>query len=399
MMKNAIAVINGGSSSIKFSLFLCPDTEDLQLICTGQAEGIRVAPRFEAEDASGKMISEQKWENSPDIDHEFLMDHIIRWTGKNYADIAIKAVGHRVVHGGNIYSAPVKLDESVLKTLDQFIPLAPLHQPHNLSPIRSIAKYSPDLLQVACFDTAFHSTHSLEARSFAIPRELTAEGVRRYGFHGLSYEYIAMKFREIAPDIAKGRVIVAHLGSGASMCAIKNGRSIASTMGFSALDGLPMGTRTGAMDPAVVLYLMQEKGMNASEIETFLYKKSGLLGVSGISNDMRVLLKSTDPHAEEAVNLFVYRINRELGSLMAALNGLDALIFTAGIGENSAQIREKVCRAAAWAGIDFDPKANQNKAACISMADSPVSAWIIPTNEEKMIAMHTRSLMNAGAAI
>ncbi|MGE0083622.1 MAG: acetate/propionate family kinase [Desulfococcaceae bacterium] len=394
-MKNAIAVINGGSSSIKFSLFLCTDKDDLELLCSGQAEGIRVAPHFEAKDASGKLISEKKWENSPDTDHEFLMDHIIGWIGENYADIEVKAVGHRVVHGSNLYSAPVQVDETVLKNLEQFIPLAPLHQPHNLGPIRIIAKYKPELLQVACFDTAFHSAQPDEARNFAIPRELTQEGIRRYGFHGLSYEYIAMKFREIAPDIAKGRVVVAHLGSGASMCAVKDGRSIASTMGFSALDGLPMGTRTGAMDPAVVLYFMQEKGMNASEIETLLYKKSGLLGVSGISNDMRVLLKSRDPRAEEAVNLFVYRINRELGSLMAALNGLDALIFTAGIGENSAEIRQRVCLAAAWAGISPDSDANRNSSACITTSDSPVSAWIIPTNEEKMIAMHTRSLMNA----
>ncbi len=392
-MKNAIAVINAGSSSIKFSIFLCGEGEELQLLCTGQTEGIGVAPTFAVKDANKKLMSEKKWENSPEINHDYLMGHIIQWARDTFQDIQLKAVGHRVVHGGPIYSAPVVVNESAVKALEQFIPLAPLHQPHNLRPIRTIAQKNPSVVQVACFDTAFHTTNPRVAQTFAIPRALTEEGVKRYGFHGLSYEYISRKFPEIAPDIAKGRVAVAHLGSGASMCALQNGKSIASTLGFSALDGLPMGTRTGVLDPAVVLYLLQEKKMTPSEIETMLYKKSGLLGVSGISNDMRVLLESDDPKAKEAVDLFVYRINRELGSLMAALGGLDALVFTAGIGENSPEIREQICKAAAWTGLRINSEANRNRATCISTANSPVSAWVIPTNEELMIATHTRNLI------
>jgi acetate kinase len=392
-MKNGIAVINGGSSSIKFSIFLCGEGEELQLLCSGQTEGIGVAPTFEVKDAKKNLMSEKRWENSPEIDHEYLMDHIIRWARENFKDIRLDAVGHRVVHGGRLYSAPVVVNESVVKALEQFIPLAPLHQPHNLGPIRAIAKRNPSVVQAACFDTAFHTTNPAVAQTFALPRSLTEEGVRRYGFHGLSYEYISKKFKEIAPDISRGRVVVAHLGSGASMCAMQDGKSIASTLGFCALDGLPMGTRTGVLDPGVILFLLQEKGMSPSEIETMLYKKSGLLGVSGISNDMRVLLKSDDPKAREAVDLFVYRINRELGSLMAALGGLDALVFTAGIGEHSAEIRERVCTAAAWTGLRLNPEANRNKAVCISTADSPISAWVIPTNEELMIATHTRNLI------
>jgi acetate kinase len=392
-VKNAIAVINGGSSSIKFSIFLSHADLDLQLLCKGQAEGIGVAPRFEVKDAGGRALFEKRWEDQARITHEYLMDYIIQWARKNFDDLTIEAVGHRVVHGGNLYSAPVKVDETVLTALEQFIPLAPLHQPHNLAPIRTIAKRNDAIVQVACFDTAFHATNPVESVTFALPRDLIEEGVRRYGFHGLSYEYISKKLQEIAPDIARGRVVVAHLGSGASMCALRDGQSVASTLGFSALDGLPMGTRTGVLDPGVVLFLMQEKGMSPSEIENLLYKKSGLLGVSGISNDMRVLLKSDAPEAREAVDLFVYRSNRELGSLMAALGGLDALVFTAGIGEHSPEIRERICQAASWTGLCLNPEANLNQSACITTADSPVSAWVIPTDEEKMIALHTKRLL------
>lgn len=392
-MAKSIAVINGGSSSIKFSLFRFSEASSLQLMCSGQAEGIGVAPRLQAMDAAGEVIFDKQWENSPDIDHEYLMNHIIQSVKDNFDDMQVVAVGHRVVHGGTRFSVPTVVNESVLKALEQYIPLAPLHQPHNLKPIRTIASRNPDIVQAICFDTAFHATIPAVAQAFALPRSLSEEGVRRYGFHGLSYEYISGRLKEIAPDVAKGRVVVAHLGSGASMCAMLDGKSVASTLGFSALDGLPMGTRTGALDPGVVLYLMQAKGMSPSDIETLLYKKSGLLGVSGISNDMRVLLKSDSPQAEEAVNLFIYRINRELGSLMAALGGLDGLIFTAGIGEHSPEIRERVCAAASWADLRLDHDANRNNASRISTVDSPVSAWVIPTNEELMIATHTRNLV------
>ncbi len=356
-----------------------------------------MAPRLEAMDAEGNVLLEKQWENSPDIDHEYLMNRIIQSVRDHFEDIRVVAVGHRVVHGGTRFSAPVVVDETVLTALERLIPLAPLHQPHNLKPVRTLMDRNPAIVQAACFDTAFHSTIPAVAQAFALPRSLSEEGVRRYGFHGLSYEYISGKFKEMAPDLAKSRVVAAHLGSGASMCAMRNGKSVAGTLGFSALDGLPMGTRPGALDPGVVLYLMQAKGMSPSDIETLLYKKSGLLGVSGISNDMRVLLKSDDPKAEEAVNLFIYRINRELGSLMAALGGLDALIFTAGIGEHSPEIRERVCTAAAWTGLRLDHEANRKKTACITTTDSPVSAWVIPTNEEWMIATHTRKTVGGGS--
>jgi acetate kinase len=276
-----------------------------------------------------------------------------------------------------------------VQILETFIPLAPLHQPHNIVPIRTIAELNPNLIQVACFDTAFHTTNPPVSQNFALPRHLTAQGIRRYGFHGLSYEYIAGKLPEIDPQAANGRVVVAHLGSGASMCALLKGKSIASTMGFSAVDGLPMGTRTGNLDPGVILYLMREKGMNVDGIENLLYKKSGLLGVSEISNDMRILLKSNDPRAEEAIALFVYRIQRELGSLVAALGGLDALVFTAGIGENAPQIRARVCEKASWLGIQLDAEANQSGGPRISTEASRVAVWVIPTDEETMIATHT----------
>ncbi len=395
-MKEAVAVINGGSSSIKFSLFTCNGQNDLKLLCKGQVEGIGTAPRFEAKDAAGELIDEKQWENNSESGHDQLMDFIIAWAGKNYRDIEVIGVGHRVVHGGKLYSQPVVVDDAVLGALEQFIPLAPLHQPHNLDPIRDIASRNPDIVQVACFDTAFHTTNKPIAQMFALPRSLTEEGVRRYGFHGLSYEYISKRMREIAPAVAKGRMIVAHLGSGASMCAMLDGKSIASTLGFSALDGLPMGTRTGVLDPGVVLYLLKEKGMSASELETLFYKKSGLLGVSGISNDMRVLLLSEDVAADEAVDLFVYRINREIGSLTAALGGLDALVFTAGIGERSPEIRQRVCEAACWTGLRLDESANQSQALLISEKNSPVSVWVVPTNEELMIATHTLKLIKQG---
>jgi acetate kinase len=292
------------------------------------------------------------------------------------------------------YSQPVLIDERVIAALDALVPLAPLHQPHNLAAIRAIAATAPEIPQVACFDTAFHRTQPPVAQAFALPREISAKGVRRYGFHGLSYEYIASALPRLAPDCAQGKLVVAHLGNGASMCAIENGRSIATTMGFTAVDGLPMGTRTGALDPGVVLYLMQHEGMSAEAVEHLIYHRSGLLGVSGLSSDMRTLLASDLPAAKEAVDLFVYRTGRELGSLAAALGGLDALVFTAGIGEHAAEIRAQVCRNARWLGIALDEDANAKGGPRISQRGSSVSAWVIPTDENLMIARHTRRLLD-----
>lgn len=390
-MNKAILVINAGSSSIKFSLYLLQGGA-MTLVSKGQVEGINVAPHFIAKGPAGEVLSECHWDE-PKTDHATLLGHLIGWIEEHLGDAQLVAAGHRVVHGGLGYSAPVAVDGTVMGELAKLIPLAPLHQPHNLSPIEALAKVHPELTQVACFDTAFHRTNDKVVETFALPRWLTEEGVRRYGFHGLSYEYIAQALPEIAPELAKGRVVVAHLGSGASMCAIKDGRSVASTMGFTALDGLPMGTRTGALDAGVVLYLMQQKGMDAKQIETLLYKQSGLIGVSGISNDMRVLLETDHPHADEAVDLFVHRILREMGSLAAAMGGIDGLVFTAGIGEHAAAIRDRVCQGAAWLGLTLDPQANAQNGPRISTADSAVSAWVIPTDEEKMIARHVAEVV------
>lgn len=392
-MTTSIAVINGGSSSIKFSVYRNGAEGNLTLHCSGQVEGIGTAPRFVARIARSDTVSERRWEGFSRMDHAGFLDHILTWIHAHLEGAQIDAVGHRVVHGGEWFYAPVRVDQEVLETLDKLVPLAPLHQPHNIAPIRTLVEIAPDLDQVACFDTAFHHGAPGVFKRFALPRKLHEEGVRRYGFHGLSYEYISRKVAAHDPDAADGRMVVAHLGSGASMCAIQAGRSVASTMGFTALDGLPMGTRTGAMDPGVLLYLMREKGMDADRIEHLIYRESGLLGMSGISNDMRDLLSSDAASARTAVETFVYRINRELGSLMAALGGLDALVFTAGIGEHSPEIREMVCRAAEWAGVRIDPAANRAGSPCISRPDSSVRVWVIPTNEELMIATHTRDLL------
>jgi acetate kinase len=304
-------------------------------------------------------------------------------------------VGHRVVHGGLEYSHPVRVDEDTLELLERFVPLAPLHQPHNLAPIRMLLERSQDLPQVACFDTAFHRTNPDLAQRFALPAELHDSGVRRYGFHGLSYEYIASTLPDIDPVAAKGRCIVLHLGNGASMCAMREGRSLASTMGFTAVEGLPMGTRCGTLDPGVISFLMTQRGMDVREVEQLIYNQSGLLGVSGLSSDMRTLLASDAPEAGLAIDLYVYRIGRELGSLAAALGGLDAIVFTAGIGENAAPIRERVLEGARWLGVTPDPAANAAGGPRISTDDSAVSAWVVPTNEELMIALHTRALLAA----
>ncbi|MGE5478516.1 MAG: acetate/propionate family kinase [Bacteroidales bacterium] len=397
-MRDGILVINAGSSSIKFSLFLTNGDGKPLLSSKGQVEGINVAPHFIAQGPDNAVLAEQRWPADSDLNHEDLLKHLIDWVEDHLDGATLVAAGHRVVHGGPKYATPVLVDDHVLDELEGFVQLAPLHQPHNLAPIRALAKIHPDLQQVACFDTAFHRSNPKVATTFALPRQLTEEGVRRYGFHGLSYEFIARRLREIDPKAAAGKVVVCHLGSGASMCAIQDGKSVASTLGFTAVDGLPMGTRTGNLDPGVILYLLQQKGMGVKDIETLLYKRSGLLGVSGISNDMRVLLESDDPHAQEAVELFCYRINRELGSLAAAMGGLDALVFTAGIGEHSAPVREKVCALASWMGIDLDPAANAAHAVQVSTAASRVPVYVIPTNEEMMIAKHTRAVVRDMAA-
>ena len=396
-MSNAILVVNAGSSSIKFSVFL-EGGEALDLLLGGQIESLYTTPRFKAKDATGAVVGERQWVEGEALGHDgaivFLADFLREQLGAH----RLAAVGHRVVHGVLDYTAPVRLTAEIVGHLERFIPLAPLHQPHNLKPIRLLLANRPGLPQVACFDTAFHRRQPEVAQAFALPTEITDRGVRRYGFHGLSYEYIASVLPQLDPQAATGRTVVLHLGNGASLCAIHAGKSVASTMGFTAMDGLPMGTRCGNLDPGVVLYLVDELKMDARAIEKLLYQQSGLLGVSGLSSDMRTLLAADDPRAQFAVELFVYRIGRELGSLAAALGGLDAIVFTAGIGEHAAPIRERVCQSAAWLGVALDPVANVAGGPRISTADSRVPAWVIPTNEERMIARQTRTLVTTGTA-
>lgn len=395
IMTDAVLVLNAGSSSLKFSVYVDDARAAPTLAVHGQIEGILTRPRFAARDASGAALAGLGASAALQRGHQGAADYLLDWLGQRPEGQHLVAAGHRVVHGGRQFSAPVRMDAAVLDALEQLVPLAPLHQPHNLAAIRAVAARAPALPQVACFDTAFHTAQPPLAQAFALPRRLTDAGVRRYGFHGLSYEYIAQMLPTIDARAASGRTVVAHLGNGASMCALAAGRSAASTMGFTALDGLPMGTRCGAIDPGVLLYLLDHHGMDARGLEKVLYHESGLLGVSGVSSDMRALLASAEAHAAEAVDLFVYRIVRELGSLAAALGGLDALVFTAGIGENAPLIRERVCRAAAWLGVELDEAANARGGPRISRPGSPASAWVLPTNEELMIALHTRSVLAA----
>jgi acetate kinase len=396
-MDDAILTVNAGSSSIKFSLFVESD-EKLSLHLSGQVEGLYTAPYFLARDADGAIMGEERWAEGTRLGHDGGIEHLAAFLRSQAQKYRLAAIGHRVVHGGVHFAQPVKVDAEIVARLEKLVPLAPLHQAHNLAPIRAMLERRPDLLQVACFDTAFHRTQPAVAEAFALPPEITERGVRRYGFHGLSYEYIASVMPRYDGQAAAGRVVVAHLGSGASMCAIKGGRSVACTLGFTPLDGLPMGTRCGALDPGVVLYLMDELKMDARGIEKLLYQRSGLLGVSGIASDMRSLIQSNDPRAGAAIDLFVYRIGRELGSLAAALQGLDALVFTAGIGEHSALVRERVCRAAAWLGVELDERANEAGGPRLSTSGSRVSVWVIPTNEELMIALHTKRVVEGKAS-
>jgi len=392
-MADAILVLNAGSSSIKFSAFTLASAEPAPLV-KGQVEGLSTSPRFVARDARGQSVAEKRWDGGTRLEHEQALEHIAEFLRGYQGTHQLVAVGHRVTHGGVKHKGPVRIDAAVLAELEALSPLAPLHQPHNLTPVRLLRERRPELPQVACFDTAFHTTAPEVAQMFALPQELTDQGVRRYGFHGLSYEYIASVLPEVDARAAAGKTVVCHLGNGSSMCAMAGGRSVASTMGFTAVEGLPMGTRCGALDPGVVLFLIEQKGMEPRAVRELLYNKSGLLGVSGLSSDMRALLESDDPRAKLAVDIYVYRIGRELGSLAAALGGLDAIVFTAGIGENAAVIRERVCREAAWFGIEADAAANAKGGPRISTAGARTSAWVIPTNEELMIAQHTLGVLD-----
>jgi len=389
---DAIAVLNAGSSSLKFSLFV-ERGDALELAARGQAEGLYTAPRFVAKNGAGKVLGEKSWSEGVKLGHDGALDHLVAFLRAEFADHRLVGIGHRVVHGGLEYTHPIRVDAAVLAALEKYIPLAPLHQPHNLAPIRALLERSPPLPQVACFDTAFHSGAPAVAQAFALPKAITDRGVRRYGFHGLSYEYIASVLPRHDAPAAQGKTVVLHLGNGSSMCAMANGHSVGSTMGFTAADGLPMGTRCGNLDPGVILYLLDELKMDARAIEKLIYQQSGLLGVSGISSDMRTLEASGEPGAKAAIDLFVYRIGRELGSLAAALGGLDAVVFTAGIGENSPGLRERVCRDAHWVGVELDASANAAGGPRISTVASRVSVLVIPTNEELMIARHTRRVL------
>jgi acetate kinase len=391
---DAILVVNAGSSSIKVALYRDRGDVEPDYLGKGQVEGLGSDPYFAAKNALGDRIGEHDWPRGSTLGHADAIRFILDWYATNADGVRLVAAGHRVVFGGGAYDRPVRLDDAVIGEIEKLVPFFPLHLPHNLAAIAALADADPALPQVACFDNAFHCTWPRLAQLYALPRAMTEQGIRRYGFHGLSYESIARRLPKVVPGAAK--VVVAHLGSGASMCALLNGVSVEGTLGFSGLDGLPMGTRTGQIDPGVLLYWMQALGMDAKAIERVLYRESGLLGLSGVSNDMRDLLASDDPRAAEAVELFCYHVAKHLGTLAATLEGLDAVVFTAGIGEHAAPVRERVCRRAAWLGIHFDEAANRAHGPRITTADSPVSAWVIPTDEERMIAIHTRRTIAGG---
>jgi acetate kinase len=391
-MDDYALVLNAGSSSLKFCVFQRPGGEIWRLEARGQIEGIGTSPQLSVKDAYGARLANDKLAASVRNGRD-AVDVLAGWLRSNYGGARVLGVGHRVVHGGARFAGPTIVTEEALTQLLELVPLAPLHQPYNLAAIGAVFERLPGVPQVACFDTSFHRGHAAVAALVPLPRDLCRSGLERYGFHGISYEYIASVLPEVAPEIASGRVIVAHLGSGASLCALKDGKSVDSTLGFTALDGLCMGTRPGALDPGVILYLFQALGLPAKEIETILYKKSGLLGISEISNDMRDLLGRLEPEARLAVDYFIYRAAKEIGALTAVLGGIDALVFTAGIGENSAEVRQRISESSAWLGIELDQEANAGGSARISTAESKVSVWVIPTNEELMIARHTGDLL------
>jgi acetate kinase len=388
-MASDILTLNAGSSSLKFSLWHSASAAELREIFRGEIEKIGIAPHLSAREPGGRTVVDTRFDASgAKLTHEDLLRELFAWLSQQRPD-GFKAIGHRVVHGGADFTAPVLVDDHVMERLAKLEPLAPLHQPHNLSGIRTCAVLQPQVPQVACFDTAFHRTMDSVARRLGLPRAYEEEGVQRYGFHGLSYEFIAQQLRAIDPDVANGRVIVAHLGNGASLCAMRAGRSVDTTMGFTALDGLLMGTRPGTLDPGAVTYLMREHAMSAAAMEDVLYHRSGLLGISGLSSDMRTLLASNDSHTREAVELFVFRAAREIGALTASLGGLDGLVFTAGIGEHAPEIRSRICGRCAWLGLVLDEHANRAGQMQIAGEASGVRVYVIPTDEEKMIAAHT----------
>jgi acetate kinase len=390
-MTDYTLVLNAGSSSLKFSVYQRPEDQDWRLASRGQIEGIGTSPRIEAKDAAGQSLIDRK--PGEVRDSHSALEYLAAWLRSTYGPAHVSGVGHRVVHGGSRYDKPALVTAEVLDELRRLVPLAPLHQPYNIEAIEAVSRRLPDVPQVACFDTSFHRGQAAVAEVIPLPQDICRGGVQRYGFHGLSYEYIASVLPCVAPEIAHGRVIVAHLGNGASVCALRDGKSVDTSLGFTALDGLCMGTRPGAVDPGVILYLFQNLGLTAQEVETILYQKSGLLGISGTSNDMRDLLKSGEPQARLAVDYFVYQAAKEIGAMAAVLGGIDGLVFTAGIGENSAEIRRRIAQASKWLGIELDENANARSAPRISMPDSRVSAWVIPTNEELMIARHTGLLL------
>ena len=389
-------VLNAGSSSLKFCVFVGHAKQEWQLAARGQIDGIGTSPKLSVKDEAGAKLADEKLDASVK-DGKAALAVLAEWLKARWGGSKVLGVGHRVVHGGAKYAGPSVVTPEVIENLRTLIPLAPLHQPYNIGAIEAVAERLPDVPQVACFDTSFHRGHSPVAELIPLPKDLRDAGVQRYGFHGLSYEYIASVLPEVAPEIADGRVIVAHLGSGASLCALRNRKSVDTTLGFTALDGLCMGTRPGSVDPGVILHLFQTVGLSATEVEKILYKKSGLLGVSGISNDMRDLLDNPDAGARLAVDYFVYHAAKQVGALAAALGGVDALVFTAGIGEHSAEIRRRICEASAWLGVTLDPAANQKHGPRITTSGSGVSAWVVPTNEELMIARHTGALLGISA--
>ena len=385
-----VGVINAGSSSVKFSFY-----EGEQRILAGQVDGIGTHPSASAIGPDGEKLDPPDLGARPPTVPSEVLPTILPWARERLGDGRVAALGHRVVHGGLHYSQPARVTPELLAELEALVPLAPLHEPHNLAPIKIAMTLNPELPQVACFDTAFHRTAPAVEQAFALPYQFFEEGIRRYGFHGLSYEYIASVLPERAPDIANGRVVVAHLGNGCSACAMRERTSIATTMGFTALDGLPMGTRCGELDAGVVLHLIQQKGMSAEELVNLLYRGSGMLGLSGISSDFRALLASDDPRARFAIEVFCYRVAGHIASLAAALGGLDGIVFTAGVGENAAPVRSMICRACAWLGLELDVAANCEHCQCISRPNSRVAAYVMKTDENLMIARHARALVGA----
>ena len=386
--QGCIAVLNAGSSSVKFALYDSGD--DGALLYRGQIEQIGLSPRLKASDGQGNSVARR---NYGQLDHRSATAEILKLGRELLAGRPVLGIGHRVVHGGTKFAAPARIDHGVVAELAKLVPLAPLHQPHNLAPIEAIAEAAPQMPQVACFDTAFHRSQPALAQEFGVPRALSEAGVRRYGFHGLSYDYVVTRLAETMPMVARSRLIIAHLGNGASLCAVRDGKSVASTMGFTALDGLMMGTRSGAIDPGVILYLLQERRMSVKNVEDLLYRQSGLLGVSGISSNMRTLRESNAPEAKQAIALFIYRIQREIGSLAAALGGVDGLVFTAGIGENDPATRSEVAAGCQWLGLTLDEARNRRGETRLNADGSRLSAWVLPTDEERMIARYTGRIL------